>query len=127
MTKVLIVEDSEELKEMYQIIFGIKKIKATTVSTKAEMMDQLISERPDIILMDVLLIGEDGREICKEIKSGEYKDIPVLLLSASPSKLEHYTDYLADGIIEKPFDINTLIGKVSKLLEYGGACLIYDL
>ena len=61
---------------------------------------------------------EDGRQICKEIKQhADFKDIPVILISASPTKLLDYEECLADDAIEKPFDISYLESEIQNLIN----------
>jgi len=69
------------------------------------------------MIIDVILNGTNGRDICKELKSDDSTNyFPVILMSASPEYLREYNECGADGIIEKPFDIKTLFRKVEKLV-----------
>ncbi|UAY52879.1 response regulator [Ferruginibacter albus] len=79
-------------------------------STKDSFFKELNIERPNIVLLDVMLSEADGREICYELKTNDStKDIPTILMSASPSTLRDYKTLHADGIIEKPFNISDLV------------------
>jgi DNA-binding response OmpR family regulator len=121
MATILILDDSMELLEMLPIIFKMKGHKAITSSTKDSFLQKLQTCKPDLILIDIYLRHTDGREICKEIKGNEEtKNIPVILISASPDKLTAYKDCDADGILEKPFDLNILITKIESLIYPAG-------
>lgn len=117
MPLVYILDDSFELLDMYQLIFTLHNFDCNTSYNKPEFLNLLKANKPDIILLDVMLGGEDGREICRELKQdNEYKDIPVILISANAKNLANYEDFSADGISEKPFNVKELIEKVNRLI-----------
>src|SRR5476651_1751509 len=68
---------------------------------------------PDLILLDVMLAGLDGREICKKIKNNEStKNIPVIMVSATPAVNQTIRDFGANDFVAKPFDIFQLLNKI---------------
>jgi DNA-binding response OmpR family regulator len=118
MYNILIADDSEELLEMLRYIYKRSKYIVTTALSKKELFAHLKKITPDLILLDVMLKFEDGRQICKELKtSQEYRNIPVILISASPGKLINYLDFYADDIIEKPFSMETVLTKVKEIIS----------
>ena len=73
------------------------------------------SDLPDILLLDMLLSGKDGREITKQLKSQDStKHIPIILFSAYPSVEEDARRSGADDFIAKPFDIDVLLAKIEQ-------------
>ena len=83
------------------------------ISRWEEIFDKTENYKPDIILLDVALGGQDGRLLCKQIKTGEKTShIPIILFSANHGIVETFTDYLADDFIAKPFEIVNLINKL---------------
>jgi DNA-binding response OmpR family regulator len=72
---------------------------------------------PNLVLMDVLLSGEDGREWCQKLKSNKLtKNVPIIMLSAmAVSKLE-FGDCSPDGFLPKPFEIDDLLDSMKRLL-----------
>ena len=89
-----------------------------TLSNKKDLEAQLIISHPDLIIIDVLLSGEDGRQICKELKSNDKtKKIPVILMSASPRVLNEYEIYDANDAIHKPFHVKDFTAMVNKTLK----------
>lgn len=88
-----------------------------TASSKDEVYMHLNNAKPSLILMDVLLSGADGREICREIKADEnLKDIPVIMFSAHPSAKEKIASYGADDFLSKPLNTESLLEKVNGYL-----------
>lgn len=88
------------------------------VTAKGEnTFTKIESFKPDLILLDVLISGYDGRVICKELKSREEtRHIPVIMFSAHPGAAATISDYGADDFISKPFDVNHLLQKVNTQL-----------
>lgn len=117
MEHVLIVDDSQDLLEFFPFFLQKYELGCLTAHTKAEMYRQLGNTIPNLILLDVILLHEDGRAICKALKSTPaFEKIPVILMSASPGKLENHQAVLADDVLEKPFDIHELIDKMRKIM-----------
>ena len=81
------------------------------------MKNELFFFKPDLILLDVILNGENGRDICEKIRANKTKiRIPIILISANPDWLENCKECGADDILEKPFDIKNLTLKIDHLL-----------
>jgi DNA-binding response OmpR family regulator len=113
---ILIVDDNKDLLTMLTAMLKTKGY-SISVSETAEGIVSTIKEiRPDIILMDMLLSGADGREICKEIKAdNEIASIPLMMLSAYPQAITDCLEAGADEFIEKPFDMKVLLDKLSAM------------
>jgi DNA-binding response OmpR family regulator len=118
MAKILIVDDSEALVTMLSQILSKEGFEVDSVFSRQELVLNLLSATPDLILMDVRLSGDDGRKICRDLKSNSsYKNIPIILLSGSHELLQSFEDYNADDMIEKPFDMQAILQKISKALN----------
>ena len=117
MPKILVVDDSTDLLKVFPLIFKMSGYEVEAVSSKDKLNKALAEFVPDVVLLDVRLSGEDGRELCKEIKENHPQNIPVILTSASPELLQDYEACKADAVIEKPFNIQTLLKKVTEVLN----------
>ena len=116
MQKILVIDDSKELLEMIEFILQHNGHHVKTATTKKTALEQVVQFQPTVILMDVRLNNDDGRALCKEIKSDMLsKPVFIFLLSASPELLLDYRSCCADGVIEKPFDIDTIINKIAAI------------
>ena len=115
--KILVVDDEPDILEFLQLILEEEGY-AVLTSDKGEYLEQLHNGGlPDLILLDVLLSGKDGREIVKYLKSQqETKHIPVIMFSAHPSAEETARQAGAEDFLEKPFDIDVLLTKVTRFL-----------
>lgn len=113
MANVLIVEDEVVLSHLYVRLFSLSMYNVKVISTGKDIAEMITSFRPDVILLDIYLRNEDGRDICKKIKQN-LTAIPVILVSTSNELKEMCEACGADDYIEKPFDINDMMNKVSK-------------
>lgn len=112
--KILVVDDDESIVEVIQLLLESEGYQVES-SLSGDCIPNFPGGTPDLILLDVLISGKDGREICKRLKSDPETDhIPVIMLSAhaDADRLMHGSG--ADDFIEKPFDIDDFIAVVVK-------------
>ena len=117
--KLLVVDDEPDILEFLQVLLEEEGY-AVVTSLKGEYLEQLHNGGlPDLILVDVLLSGKDGREIVKHLKSQEEtKHIPVIMFSAHPNAQEMSSNAGADDFVAKPFEIDLLLSKIAKHLKW---------
>src|ERR1700730_135529 len=113
--KILVVDDEPDILEFIQIIFEDAGFLVVTTD-KGEYLDKLNNGAlPDLVLLDMLLSGKDGREIVKHLKRQERtKHIPVIMFSAHPGAEKTALAAGATDFVEKPFDIDVLLKKISR-------------
>ena len=117
MKHILVVDDDEGILEVVQIVLEGEGYKVET-SQNGDKLQDLEKNKTDLILLDVLLSGRDGREICKALKRDIFtRNIPVVMLSAHSDASKVADGSGADGFLEKPFDVDVLIETVKKYLE----------
>ena len=113
MRKLLIVDDNGDLLLAMQRLLSFYDFSVRTVQDHNTLSHEIESYKPEIILIDVLLSGEDGRQICKQLRADRRnEEVTLILFSASPKHLENFRECKADGIIEKPFGIKDLLEKI---------------
>lgn len=117
MSRILIVDDDPDILKVMETLLTMKGYRVDTTSCGDSTFDKIESFKPDLILMDVLISGKDGRLLCREIKSNDHlKHLPVLMISAHPSAAANISDYGADGFIPKPFKVSNLINMINNQL-----------
>ena len=118
MTRILIVDDDLAILEALDIMLQDAGYETETSTKNGEYVDQSLKmQRPDLIVLDILLSGHDGRAICKKLKSREAtRHIPVILVSAHPNAEKSAFEAGADDFLAKPFDIDDLLAKVERLV-----------
>ena len=116
---VWIVDDQQDILDVVQIVLENEGFSVKTF-LNGSFVQEAHQEKPDMILLDILLSGEDGRELCRQLKSKkETSNIPVVLLSAHLNASNTYRECGANGFLEKPFHLDDLIGTVKDQLEPG--------
>lgn len=116
--KILVVDDDEGIVEVVQIVLEGEGYQVKTSMT-GSCFEHPTADMADLILLDVLLAGEDGREMCKRLKSdAQTKHIPIIMLSAHSDTGKIADDSGADDYLEKPFDVDVLIDIVERNLTH---------
>lgn len=118
MTKLLIVEDEESLAE--SLFFSLKKqgYEVHKISDGTEALKYLETERPDLILLDVMLPGKDGFEICREVQKLK-NPIPIIMITAKSSETDRVVglELGADDYVLKPFSTRELEARIKAVLR----------
>lgn len=118
MTKVLIIDDDPDARTVMNVLMKKQGYEVETAFNKEDALFKLKTFRPSVILLDVLLSGTDGREFCREIKSGkETGSVPVIMVSAHPGAAKNIGSYGADDFIDKPINTDTLLKKLDLLVN----------
>ena len=110
MSKILVVDDDIDILSVMEILLSMKGFDVEVTSKGENTFPKIESFKPDLILLDVLISGYDGRAICKQFKSNPATNhIPVIMFSAHPGAAATIVDYGADDFIAKPFDVKNLM------------------
>jgi CheY-like chemotaxis protein len=112
---VLIVDDNVDILEPMSLILTSEGYNIETSTNEEDLYLKINSVKPDLILLDILISGSDGREICRNLKNDfSFKDIPIVMISAHPSAQREAEQNGADGFLAKPFEIDDLIAITKK-------------
>lgn len=115
--KIFIIEDDESVQQIMKLIFQ-KSGYEIEFSADGQAVYVERQQWPDLFLLDKHLLGNDGLEICRYLKSkNETKNIPVIMLSATPGIEPLAKEAGADDFMEKPFNSSRLIDKVQAYLK----------
>jgi DNA-binding response OmpR family regulator len=114
---ILVIDDNDDILFMVQAMLQLKEYKVS-VKNNIENLESFISElSPGAILMDMLLCGADGREICKRLKANlAFSYIPIIMISAHPQAKSGCLEAGASYFLEKPFEMKDLYHAVSEVL-----------
>jgi DNA-binding response OmpR family regulator len=123
--RILVVDDDPDLVESVSMKLESENFSVTKAYDGVEAWDKIKEERPDLIILDVMMPRKNGYELCNELKkSEEYKDIIVVLLTAVADAVTStsYTHMdgkttLADDFIPKPIELDRLMEIVKENLE----------
>ena len=113
---VLLVDDNEDLLQITRMILSSRGYTTVLATTVQQALEQITLHRPAVILMDVCLCGEDGRELCSRLKNNDgTSNIRIILMSGDDGCLA--ANNTADDFLAKPFDFAELTDKVQKQFE----------
>lgn len=118
--KILIIDDEEHIIEL--IRYNLEASGYTT-SSAANGIDGLMlakQEKPDLILLDLMLPGLDGLEVCKRMRSDDQlKSVPIIMLTAKSEEIDKILglELGADDYITKPFSVRELTARVKAMLR----------
>jgi DNA-binding response OmpR family regulator len=117
MKKIIIVDDDPAIQDAFKLIFPPDIFELTVFTNALPLLNSLF-EAPDIFILDKQLSGVDGLDLCRFIKKRvDTKNIPVIILSASPNISRLAMDAGADDTLEKPFRIQRLREMVDEQLQ----------
>jgi len=112
--KILVTDDDPGVQDIFKIIFE-KAGYEVVVNDNGNAILENNFEHPNLFLLDKQLSGVDGLDICKHLKSQEFtKDIPVIMVSATPGLAPLAKKAGADDYLEKPFHLKDLLDIVAK-------------
>ena len=122
---ILVVDDDPDLVESITMKLESNNFRVTKAYDGVEAWEKIKEDRPDLIILDVMMPRKDGYEVCDEIKKDDqYKDITVVLLTAVGDAVTttQYTHFggkttLAEDFIPKPIDLDKLMDIVKENLE----------
>jgi DNA-binding response OmpR family regulator len=110
---ILILDDDPDLCTMIKMMLEYKGHVAIEANNEQDARKVLIEKQIDLIIMDMLLSGTDGTDVCRRLKNDEkFSHVPILMFSAHPYAKEACLKAGADEFISKPFEMNDLLGKI---------------
>lgn len=118
--KILIVDDEEHILELLKFNLENAGFKVITASNGIEALEYLKNSLPKLILLDLMLPGMDGYDVCKEIRREKnLSNIPIIMITARSEELDKILglELGADDYITKPFSIRELIARVKAVLR----------
>jgi two-component system phosphate regulon response regulator PhoB len=118
--KILVIDDEKDILDLVEYNLKQNGYKVSCIATGEEALESAITMKPDLILLDLMLPGVDGFDVCKELKSQpDTKDIPVIMLTAKSEDIDVVTglELGADDYITKPFSPRVLIARVRAILR----------
>ncbi len=115
--KVLIVEDDERLANLSKDYLESNGLEVGVVNNGKQAIDQIIEDQPDLVVLDLMLPGADGLEVCKEVRGQYHK--PILMLTARTDDVDQVLglEMGADDYVPKPVRPRVLLARIRALLR----------
>lgn len=121
--RILVVEDELDLAELLRYNLNIVGHRADVVHNGLEAIEAARREKPDLIILDIMLPEVDGLEVAKQLKAAdETAQVPIIFLTAKSSDDDQITglDLGADDYVTKPFSVKVLLARVEAALRRNG-------
>ena len=114
---ILIIEDEQQINDILAIQLGKEGYKTISAFDGVQGLEMAISENPDLILLDVMLPGMDGWEVCKKIR--EQSGVPIIMLTAREDEVDKILglELGADDYITKPYSARELTARIKANLR----------
>ena len=126
MYQILLAEDEETLRNILKLFFEKNGFEIDVVDNGDDALAYADYKQYDIIILDIMMPGKDGREVCKYIR-GKY-DVPIIFLTALGKENDIIMGYEigADEYITKPFSTKVLLAKVNALINRYHGLIVKD-
>ncbi len=117
-SRVLVIEDDPDIAGMLTLHLRAEGFEIAVESSGEAGLEHLRRERPDLLVLDLMLPGIDGLHVCRKVReSGDY--LPIIILSAKSSETQRVVglELGADDYLTKPFSMNELIARIHAVLR----------
>lgn len=113
---ILVIDDDPDIGSMMKMMLEFKGYAVTLVSRVDKIPELLSAGSYQLLILDMLIAGENGNDLCRTLKGDErFSAIPILMFSAMPNGGEAALESGANDFIAKPFDMYAMLGKISAL------------
>lgn len=117
---ILVVDDEEDIVELVELNIAREGYKVLACGTGEQALEITHSKLPDLVILDLMLPGIDGLEVCRRLKSHpKTEQIPIIILSAKGEEADIVTglELGADDYVTKPFSGKVLVARVRRVLR----------
>lgn len=117
---VLIVDDDRGIRELLAEYLEKNGMRVSLAANGRQMRAVLDQQgAPDLVVLDLMLPGEDGLVLCRELRSGKFRDVPVLMLTARNEEADRILglEMGADDYLPKPFAVRELLARIKSVLR----------
>ncbi len=118
MAKVLIIEDEPDMVRGLVDNLRMEGYEVHSVSDGAKAVETIVKQKPDVILLDLMLPNKDGMEICREVRARAIQT-PILMLTAKGQEVDRVLglEMGADDYVTKPFSLRELLARIKAILR----------
>lgn len=116
---VLIVDDDRGIRELVGQYLEKNGMRISLAANGREMRAALVNGAPDLIVLDVMMPGDDGLVLCRELRAGKHRAVPVVMLTARDEETDRIVglEMGADDYLTKPFAVRELYARIRSVLR----------
>ena len=119
-TRILVVDDDSAIGEMLQMLLEMNGLVVVVTYEPAKTEENIIAHGTDLVLLDMLISGVNGTDVCARLRSDETLDqVSILMMSALHDAGKRCKEAGADDFIAKPFEVDELLQKINKCVAKG--------
>lgn len=116
--RILIIDDDKAVLDILEEVLDYSGFMVNACSDTKDIFEDIEKYHPDLVLIDYLLSGINGGELCHQIKTNtKTQNLPVVIISAYPRVLLSLGNYGCDTFIAKPFDVADLVDNINYCLQ----------
>ncbi|MFN2223784.1 MAG: response regulator transcription factor, partial [Candidatus Promineifilaceae bacterium] len=117
---ILVVDDEANIRDLARMYLEKEGFQVTTAVSGQQALDQIRRQRPALMVLDLMLPGIDGWEVCRRVRAGS--DLPIIMLTARDDDVDKIVglELGADDYLTKPFNPRELVARVRAILRRTG-------
>lgn len=118
--KILVVDDEPDIVDTLKFRLESEGYEVVTANNGEEALDKVHNEKPDLVVLDLIMPKKDGMQVCAELRlDSDFKDLPIIMLTAKAQDVDRIEGLGtgADDYITKPFDTAKLFVSIKELLK----------
>src|SRR5436309_5789770 len=118
-TRILVVDDTPQNVKLLEVLLLARGHQVLSAPSGEEALRAVANDHPDLVLLDILMPGMDGYEVCRQLRADpETRVLPIVMITASGEQEKvKALEVGADDFITKPFDKSELLARVGSLLR----------
>ena len=115
--RILVIDNDQDILEAVDAALTMENYSVETSSIVEDIFEMIQDKNPDLIVIDYLLFGINGGELCHMIKSEpSTSHLPVIIFSGYPKVIQSLGTYECDAFISKPFELDEFLGTIKSLI-----------
>ncbi|MBQ5942063.1 MULTISPECIES: response regulator [unclassified Massilia] len=116
---ILIVDDDLEIRELLATYLQKNGMRASTAANGRQMRTLMEQQQVDLVVLDLMMPGEDGLSLCRDLRAGKWRAVPVLMLTARDEETDRIVglEMGADDYLTKPFAARELLARIRSVLR----------
>jgi len=116
-TKIFVIDDDTAVTDLLSVLLNTQGFKVWATNSSSEGLTQIRENKPDLVILDLMMPEMDGWEVCKAVRA--FSDVPIIVLSAlnDPSMVASVLDAGADDYLTKPTPSRVLVAHIKRLVD----------
>lgn len=115
--KIFVIDDDTAVTDLLSVLLNTQGFKVSVTNSSSEGLTQIRENKPDLVILDLMMPEMDGWEVCKAVRA--FSDVPIIVLSAlnDPSMVASVLDAGADDYLTKPTPSRVLVAHIKRLVD----------